>query len=175
MFDTMTMTKTLGAFCGALLIFLLGKWGAEVLYHTGAGGHGDHAEQAYVIEVEGADEGGNEAAEAEPTLEELLASADVGKGAKVFGKCRACHKVEDGENGTGPHLFGVVNRAVGSVDGFGYSGSLVAVADVWTPENLDAFLEKPKSFAPGTAMSFNGLGKAKDRANLIAYLDSLDD
>ncbi len=85
MFDTMTMTKTLGALCGTLLILLLGKWGADVLYQTGAGGHGDHAEQAYVIEVEGDDDGAEEVAEAEPTIEELLASADIGKGAKVFG------------------------------------------------------------------------------------------
>lgn len=174
MFDTMTITKTLGAFCGALLIFLLGKWGAEVLYHTG-GGHGDHAEQAYVIEVEGADDGAEEVAEAEPTIEELLAAADLGKGAKVFGKCKACHKLESGANATGPYLYGVVGRNVGTADGFGYSGSLVAVADVWTPENLDAFLANPKGYAPGTSMSFAGLKKASDRANLIAYLDSLDD
>lgn len=149
--------------------------GADVLYQTGAGGHGDHAEQAYVIEVEGDDDGAEEVAEAEPTIEELLASADIGKGAKVFGKCRACHKLEQGENATGPYLYGVVNRDVGTAEGFGYSGSLVAVADVWTPENLDQFLEKPKSFAPGTSMSFAGLKKPADRANLIAYLDSLDD
>ncbi len=175
MFDTMTTTKTLGALCGALLIFLLGKWGAEVLYHTGAGGHGDGAQQAYVIEVEGDDDGAEEVAEAEPTLEELIAAADVGKGAKVFGKCRACHKIEDGANATGPHLYGVVGRDVGTADGFGYSGSLVAVADVWSAENLNAFLENPRGYAPGTSMSFSGLKKAEDRANLIAYLDSLDD
>lgn len=175
MFDTMTMTKTLGALCGALLILLLGKWGAEVLYHTGASGHGGEAHQAYVIEVEGADDGAAEEAEAEPTVEELLASADLGKGAKVFGKCRACHKVEAGVNATGPSLYGVVGRAVGTEAGFGYSGSLVAVAEAWTPENLFHFLENPKGFAPGTAMSFSGLKKASDRANLIAYLDSLDD
>lgn len=174
MFDTMTITKTLGALCGALLIFLLGLWGADVLYSMG-GGHGDHAEQAYVIEVEGADDHGEEEAEAEPTIEELIAAADLGKGAKVFGKCKACHKLEKGANATGPYLFGVVGRDVGTAEGFGYSGSLVAVADVWTPENLDHFLEKPKTFAPGTSMSFAGLKKASDRANLIAYLDSLDD
>ena len=105
---------------------------------------------------------------------ELLAAADPGKGERVWGKCRACHKVEDGANGTGPHLFGVVGRDVGSVAGFGYSGALVAVADVWTPENLQAFLENPRDFAPGTKMSFSGLKDAEDRANLIAWLDSLD-
>ena len=173
MFDTMTMTKTLGALCGALLILLLGAWAGDILYHTGPSGHGDHAQHAYVIEVERADDAGSEEAVAGPTLEELIASADLAKGAKVYGKCKSCHKLEDGANATGPHLYGVVDRAVGSVDGFGYSGKLVAVADVWTPENLDGFLTKPKDFAPGTKMSFSGLKKPADRANLIAYLDSL--
>ena len=172
MFDTMTMTKILGAFCGALLVYLLGAWAAESLYHTGGGhgGEGEHAKQGYVIEIETADAG--EAVEEGPSLEELLASADLGKGTKVFGKCKACHKLEDGANATGPHLFGIVDRAVGAADGFGYSGALVAVADVWTAENLDGFLESPKGFAPGTKMGFSGLKKPADRANLIAYLQS---
>lgn len=174
MFDTMTMTKALGALCGALLIFLLGSWAGETLYHTGGGGHGDHAEQAYVIEVEGADDhGGDAAVEEGPSFEEMLAEADVAKGAKAFSKCKACHKLDDGANGTGPHLYGVVNRAVGSVGDFKYSGNLVAVADVWTPENLNGFLTNPKKFAPGTKMSFAGFKKATDRANIIAYLESI--
>ncbi len=173
MFDTMTMTKVVGALCGSLLIFMLGGWAAEALYHTGPKGHGDdHAKQAYVIEVEGADSGAAEAEEG-PSLEELLASADVDKGAKVFSKCKACHKLEDGANGTGPHLYAVVNRAVDSVGGFSYSGALEQVADVWSPENLDGFLTNPKSFAPGTKMAFSGLKKPKDRANLIAYLETI--
>lgn len=169
--DTMTSTKILGAFCGAFLIFLLGKWGAELIYATG-GGHGSE-EQAYVIDTGDGD--AEEDVVEEVSFDELLASADTGKGERVWNKCRACHKVEDGANGTGPHLYGVVGRNVGSVDGFGYSGSMVAVADVWTPENLDGFLEDPKGYAPGTKMSFAGLGDAEDRANLIAWLDSLDD
>lgn len=174
MFDTMTMTKALGALCGALLIFLLGSWAGESLYHVGGGGHGDHAEQAYVIEVEGADGHGDDLAEEEgPSFEELMAAADVEKGAKAFSKCKACHKLEDGANSTGPHLFGIVDRAVGSVDGFKYSGKLVAVADTWSAENLDGFLTNPKSFAPGTKMSFAGFKKPTDRANIIAYLATI--
>ncbi|MDA7427225.1 cytochrome c family protein [Primorskyibacter aestuariivivens] len=168
--DTMTSTKILGAFCGAFLIFLLGKWAAEVIYSTG-GGHGGE-EQAYVIET--GDDGAEEEATEGPSLEELIASADLGKGEKVFGKCRACHKVEDGANGTGPHLYGVVGRATGAVDGFGYSGAMAAVTPEWNVAALDAFLENPKGYAPGTKMSFAGLKKAEDRANLIAWLDSLD-
>ena len=172
MFDTMTLTKITGALCGALLVFLLGNWVAEIMYAMG-GGHGDDHGQAYVIEVEEAETGGGE--EEGPDLAALLAEADLGKGAKVYGKCKACHKLEDGENSTGPSLYDVVGRSVGTEDGFGYSGALVAVAQIWGPEELDAFLEDPKGYAPGTKMSFSGLKKAKDRANLIAYLDSLDD
>ena len=108
-------------------------------------------------------------------LDELLASADLEQGAKVFKKCAACHKLEAGANGVGPHLYAVVGRAVGSVDGFGYSGSLEAVAETWSPENLDGFLTKPSKYAPGTKMSFNGLSKPEDRANLIAYLATISD
>lgn len=172
MFDTMTFTKTLGALCGSLLIFLLANWAAESLYKTG-GGHGEHAEQAYVI-----DTGEGEAAKeevVEVAFADILAAADADKGAKVFGKCKACHKLEEGANSTGPSLYGVVGRPVGSAEGFGYSGKLKAAADVWTPENLNEFLTSPKGFAPGTAMSFAGLRKIEDRANVIAYLDSLDD
>ncbi|MCH2095386.1 MAG: cytochrome c family protein [Rhodobacteraceae bacterium] len=171
MFDTMTLTKALGGFCGAFLVFLLGKWAAEELYHTGGGhGYGDHA-QAYVIEVEEPEAEEEEAEEVD--LVALLASADPEKGAKVFGKCKSCHKLEDGVNGTGPHLYGVVDRAVGSVDGYGYSGALVAVADNWGYDELNGFFENPKKYAPGTKMSFGGLKKQSDRVNLIAYLETI--
>ncbi len=102
-----------------------------------------------------------------------MGAADAGKGEKVFGKCRACHKI-DGTDATGPHLNGVVGREIGAVAGFGYSGALEQVGDVWSPENLFAFLENPKGEAPGTTMSFAGLKKPEDRVNLIAYLDGLD-
>jgi cytochrome c len=173
MFDTMTITKILGGLCGALLFFLMGNWAASGLYSMG-GGHGEGGHAAYVIET-GEDDGhGAEAADEGPTLDDLMAEADIGKGAKVFSKCKSCHKLEDGANSTGPYLYGVVGRDVGTATGFSYSGSLVAVADVWTAEDLFGFLENPKGFAPGTRMSFSGLKKPKDRANVIAYLDSLD-
>ena len=172
MFDTMTITKAGGALCGAFLIFLLGKWAAESLYHTGAEGHGgEEVAQAYTIDT-GA--GGGEAAAAEegPDFATIFASADAAKGEKVFGKCKACHKV-DGSNGTGPHLDGVVGRAVGTVAGFGYSDAMAGHGGNWEPAALDEFLANPKGDVPGTKMSFAGLPKAQDRANLIAYLQTL--
>lgn len=169
MFDTMTVTKIAGSLCGALLILLLGKWAADELYATGS--HG--GEQSYVIDT---GEGEPEPEEAAVPFADILASADIGDGAKVFRKCSACHKVEAGANGTGPYLHGVVGRDIGSVDTFGsYSGTLSEMEGDWTPDNLNAFLENPKGWAKGTSMGFNGLSKVEDRANVIAYLDSLDD
>ena len=168
MFDTMTITKAGGALCGSLLVFLLGAWAAEELYHTGH--HGDDHEQAYVSET-----GEEDVAEVEEEVpfEVVLASADPGKGERVFGKCRACHKLEQGANGTGPYLYGVVGRPVSASEGFGYSGALAEVVDAWTPEHLNAFLENPRSYTPGTSMGFAGLPKVEDRANLIAYLSTI--
>jgi cytochrome c len=172
--DQMTFTKVIGGFCGALLVYLLGVWAAEVLYHvTGGQGHGgDYARSGYEIEVAVVEE----AAEEEEVVDfaTIYASADAAKGEKVFGKCKACHKLGDGENGTGPHMYQVVGRAVDSVTGYGYSGALSAAADVWSPENLNGFLENPKKYAPGTKMGFAGLKKIEDRANVIAYLATIN-
>ncbi|AZV79610.1 cytochrome c family protein [Parasedimentitalea marina] len=168
MFDTMTITKAAAALCGTLLVLLLGKWAAEGIYHTET-----HGEASYVIEVEEA-EGQEEVAEV--NFEELMAAADVEKGAKVFKKCSNCHKVEDGRNSNGPYLYGVVGRAVGAAAEFGgYSDGMSNLGGDWTAERLDEFLTKPKSMVAGTTMTFPGLKKQSDRVNLIAYLDSLDD
>ncbi|MGB7242453.1 MAG: cytochrome c family protein, partial [Sulfitobacter sp.] len=122
-----------------------------------------------VDEAETATEGAEEV-----NFEEILASADIEKGAKVFKKCSACHKLEAGANGTGPHLYGVVGRPVGGADGFSYSATLAGLGGEWSGDRLNEFLEKPNAFANGTTMSFAGLKKVQDRADVIAYLDSLD-
>ena len=173
MFDTMTLTKILGAVCGSLLILLLGKWAAEALYHTGPVAHdGEEVAQAYTIDT-GSEETAVAGAEEGPPFAEVLAAADVGAGEKVFSKCKACHKV-DGTNGTGPHLNGVVDRPKASIADFAYSDALLAMAsDSWTADNLNGFLTNPKEYAPGTKMGFAGLGKVDDRANVIAYLATL--
>lgn len=169
MIDTMTSTKVLGAVCGSLLVFMLGNWAAEGLYSMGGGGHGGEETQSYVIEVAGGGET-EAAAEEGPAFAEVYAAADAAAGEKVFAKCKACHKV-DGTDGTGPHLNGVVDRPKASVAGFGYSDAIKAMAsESWTPENLEAFLTNPKGYMPGTKMSFAGLPKVQDRANLIAWL-----
>ncbi|MGJ8612352.1 MAG: c-type cytochrome [Octadecabacter sp.] len=173
MFDTMTMTKVLGGVCGTLLVFLLGGWVAESVYHTGGHGDEDHA-AGYLIEVASAGEA-TDIVDDGPMFEEVYAMADATAGEGQFRACSACHKLAEGENSTGPYLYGVVGRQVDTAQGFAYSGALEEVVDVWTPEALNAFLENPRGYAPGTAMTYNGMRRIEDRANLIAYLDSLDD
>ncbi len=165
MFDTMTVTKAAAGVLGTFLILLLAKWAAMEIYSVGS-----HGEASYVIEVE---EPADTAEVADVSFAELMATADVAKGAKVFKKCGACHKLEDGANATGPYLYGVVGRAVASAAGYGgYSGAMQSKGGDWTPEALDAFLTKPSADVPGTSMSFAGLKKQGDRVNLIAYLES---
>jgi cytochrome c len=127
-------------------------------------------EMAYAIEGVETEAG----AAAGPSLNTLLASADVAAGQKVFGKCIACHTIaQGGANGIGPNLWAVMGEAVGhGRGGFAFSESLKGVGGTWTFEQMDKWLANPRGFASGTKMSFAGLGKPEDRANVIAYLNS---
>ena len=101
----------------------------------------------------------------------LLATAAVEDGTKVARKCQSCHTFEQGErNGTGPNLYNIVGASLADRprDGFKLSESIL----VWTYDNLNAYLEDPKSFAPKGTMSFIGLRKPKDRASIIKFLMS---
>ncbi len=165
--DTMEITKFVGAICGSLLVFLLLGFVAEEIYHT------ESEDVAYAIEVE------EPAAEVDPDaapVEEvdmatLMAEADAGAGEGVFKRCAACHKL-DGSNAVGPHLDGVVDRDIAAVDGFSYSDTLAGLDGTWDVNELSAFLADPKGYAPGTKMSFAGLSKPEDRADVIAYIES---
>lgn len=107
-----------------------------------------------------------------------LAGSDTAAGEKIFKKCKACHTIGDGaKNKVGPMLTGVVDNEIASVEGFKYSKAFLAKKAeglVWTVENLDAFLTKPKNFIPKTKMSFAGLKKEEQRAAVIAYLMSFE-
>ncbi|WP_127902633.1 c-type cytochrome [Solirhodobacter olei] len=168
MFDTMTWTKIVGGFCGALLVFLLGNWAGEVIYAE----HDTGGKPAYAIQV--ADAGGSSgtAAAKAPDFKTVLASADVKKGERIFNKCKACHRI-DGKNATGPHLNGVVGRPVASISDFSYSDALKKKGGDWTPAALNVWLKSPKEDVPGTKMGFAGLPSVQDRADVIAYLATL--
>ena len=102
----------------------------------------------------------------------LFASTSAADGAKVFKKCSACHSIGKGDpNKIGPNIFGVLNRRAGSVSGYKYSKAMLAYGKVWSFEEINGFLTKPKDWIKGTKMSFAGLKNAKDRAAVILYLN----
>lgn len=109
-------------------------------------------------------------------IKPLLAKASVAEGEKLFKKCVACHSgTKGGGNKVGPELWNVVGRDKASVDGFRYSDVLKAKGGKWTYDDLDHFIVNPKDFAPGTKMTFAGLKKPDERADIIAYLRTLND
>jgi cytochrome c len=123
------------------------------------------------VEVEGA------GAEAAKPIEFYLASADPTKGEQVFKKCTACHNADKGgANALGPNLWGVLGEPIGKgAHGFAFSEALAGKGGAWDFANLSEWLANPKKFAPGTKMTFAGLGNPEDRANVIAFLNAHSD
>jgi cytochrome c len=117
-------------------------------------------------------EGGG--AEAEVPIANLLAAADAAKGEGQFKKCTACHTInQGGANGTGPNLWGVMGQPIGKhAAGFPYSPALAGKGGNWDWESMSQWIKSPRDFAPGTKMTFAGISKAEDRADLLAYLNA---
>ena len=110
------------------------------------------------------------------TFEELLAIASIEAGKKVSSKCTACHGFNSGGgNRIGPNLWGILGKAKAEASGFKYSDSLMGLGGIWSIEDMNLWLKSPKKYAPGNSMAFVGLRKDKDRANLIAYLNSMSE
>lgn len=102
-----------------------------------------------------------------------MAAGDAANGQRVFGQCRACHSLTDGENRVGPHLAGLFGREAGSVEGYAYSPAMKGSGVVWDAASLDSHLAQPKDFIPGNKMGLvfaRGVANAQDREDLIAYL-----
>ncbi|MEM7781066.1 MAG: cytochrome c family protein [Pseudomonadota bacterium] len=130
---------------------------------------------------------GDDAAPAEEVVEEVVEevepepvvavtfadlTGDAGAGETVFAQCRTCHLIEEGRNGVGPSLYGVIGREAGSIEGFNYSDANANSGLTWTPEIMFDYLEAPREYMPGTRMAYPGLKDPQDRADLIAYLES---
>lgn len=104
----------------------------------------------------------------------LLAAADAGAGKEKSRVCASCHDFTNGgPNRVGPNLWGVVGRDVASHAGFAYSPAMSAEAGAWTYQFLFDYLGSPARTVPGTKMSFAGLRRPEDRANVIKFLSTL--
>lgn len=171
--NTYELNKIAGAVLGSLLLIMVINEIGNLLVRP------HHLEQS-VLDIDVGDD--TAAAEAKdeatdtPSLAVLLANADAEKGARVARKCTACHTFEaGGANKVGPALYGVVGSAKAAADGFAFSSALTDMGGEWTFENLDAFLANPRGYAPGTKMSFAGLKKPGDRADILLYMREFHD
>ena len=112
-------------------------------------------------------------ATAEPVTD-LLATADIAQGEKLFKLCASCHSIDaGGPNRVGPNLSGVMKKGHTQAAGFAYSDAFKAKAGApWTVEEMNTFLWNPKKAIPGTKMAYAGMKKPEDRAAVIKYLQS---
>lgn len=123
--------------------------------------------------IEGVVEEGAGTADAEKPIAFYLAAADAKAGEQVFKKCTACHTIaQGGANGVGPNLWATFGKPMGHVGGFPYSDALKSKGGSWDWETMNQWVKSPKDLVPGTKMTFAGLSKPEDRANLLAYLNS---
>jgi cytochrome c len=126
--------------------------------------------------IAGVEQEGGQAAAAEQPIEVYLAKADPTKGQQVFNKCMACHNADKGgANQLGPNLWDVLGEPIGQGKGFAFSDALSKKGGSWDWHSLNSWLTSPKAFAPGTKMTFAGLGNPQERADVIAFLNSHSD
>jgi len=170
--DSFEWNKIIGGVLGTAIFIFVVRLVAEKIYEPEV-----PAKPGYVVEgvVETGAAGGAAAPveEAMPDWGTVLPAADVAAGKTLSTKCEQCHDLtKGGPNKIGPNLFGVVDRARASHEGFSYSSAMKGKPGNWTYDELFKFIKAPGVDIPGTKMSFAGLRSDKDRINLIAYLRS---
>jgi cytochrome c len=169
--NSFELNKILGALLGTCLILVAMHIAAGAIFTSEK-----PAKPGYEVAVkeEQPQAGAAPAAPAAVPIENLLASASSQRGADVARQCQACHNFQEGQGPKiGPDLYNVVGRKIASAPGFNYSAALKSKNGAWDFNALNTWLTKPSAYAPGTAMTFAGLSNDKQRADVIAYLDTL--
>jgi cytochrome c len=171
--DSFELNKIMGAVLGTCLALLSLNIVANAIFHPTM-----PAKPGYEIAVPEKAHGDQKGAppEKEQPIEQLLASADVSRGQTSANKCIACHTFDKGgKQLVGPNLYGVIGREKASVQGFNYSAGMRKMKGTWTVQDLSDFVRNPKVAVPGTSMTFAGIPRAGERADLITYLNSRSD
>ncbi len=170
--NSFELNKVLGAVLGTCLILLAIHLGAQSIFAT------EKPEKpGYKIVVAKAETGKPAAKEPEVPLPVLLAKASVDKGKSIARQCQACHNfAKGGPNMVGPNLYNIVGSDRGEGrGGFNFSEAMKKKGGKWTFEELFKFIHDPRGYIPGTAMTFAGIKSPQQRADVIAYLDTLSD
>ena len=172
--DSFEINKIMGAVLATCLVLLVTNFAANAIFTPKL-----PEKPGFEIAVKETTGGKDAAAAAVPSepIENLLQTASVEKGAGAAKKCAACHTFEKGgPNRVGPNLFGVLNEPKAApARGFNFSAAMKAKGGNWSYDDLNKFLASPKGFVPGTAMSFAGISKDSERADVITYLRSLSE
>lgn len=171
--DSFELNKIAGAVLGTLMFVL----GLSIVTDMMFASHAP-AVPGYDLPQAAEAAAGGPAAAAKPVtpLPILLAKADVARGEKAVAKCKTCHSFEKGgPNKIGPDLYGVIGHQVAHAAGFNYSKAMKEHGGEWGFDNLNEFLTNPKKAVPGTLMNFAGIGKEEERADILAYLNTLSD
>jgi cytochrome c len=133
-------------------------------------------QSAYPIEVTGAEASPKTSATETVDFSVLMETATIARGQKIFKKCQSCHMAnKDGQHRVGPKLWGVIGRQKGAHTDYAYSQAMKDFGGVWDATSLNGYLANPRAYMPKNKMSFVGLKKDQDRADVIKYLQSLAD
>jgi len=171
--NSFELNKILGAILGTCLILLALNIGAGAIFAPEK-----PAKPGFNIAVkeQGEGEKAGAAKEPDPPVETLLAKASVEKGQATAKQCQACHTFEKGgPNRVGPNLWNIVNRPRASEPGFNYSAAMKGKGGTWSFDELYKYLASPRSYIPGTNMTFAGISRPEQRADVIDFLHTLAD
>ena len=171
--DSFELNKIIGAVLATCLFLLVTSFTASALFAPQM-----PEKPGFAIAAKEAGGGAKEAAAPAPSepIEKLLQTASVEKGQAAAKVCQTCHTFEkNGPNRVGPNLYGIIGEPRGEGRGFNFSAAMKAKGGTWTIDDLNQFIANPKGFVPGTAMGFAGIPKDSERADVIAYLNSLSE